>query len=113
MLKRTATYLLALTIALAATLQVIASASVSADQPAMPMATMDMSGDCDNPAPPCKGMTPACIVSMGCLMIVAVPAAPLAASVPFKWGTVSYASSVAPLDGVSIEPELFPPILRA
>jgi hypothetical protein len=110
--KRIATCLLALTIALAATLQIVPSAPVSIDKPAMSMAGMDMS-DCNHPTPPCQGMTPACIDSMGCLMTVAVPPAPVAPPTPFKWGAVIYSLSVTTLIGVTIEPELFPPILRA
>ena len=112
MLKRIATFLLAFGVVLATTLQVIPRASVTAPHATI-SATMDMAGDCNNPASPCKGLTPACIDSMGCLMTAALPAAPLSASVPVQWAEASYAPATAVLAGVTPDPELFPPILRA
>jgi hypothetical protein len=112
MLKRTATYLLAIAVFLGMTLQVIPLASAMTSQSAMSMAGMDMS-DCDHPAAPCKGITPDCIDSMGCLMTVALPATQLSAPVPFKWDAVSYGFAVANFAGMTLRPELSPPILRA
>jgi hypothetical protein len=113
MLKRLAVYFLAFAITTGLVLQVAGSALAGAGQPAMSMAAMDMGNGCNQPAPPCKGMTPDCIDSMGCLVSSVVPVAPLAASLPFQWGAVSYFSLFAVLTGVSIKPEHSPPILYA
>jgi hypothetical protein len=56
-------------------------------------------------------MTPTCIDSMGCVINIGVPAAAPLASIPFEWGTVNYFFTLAALAGVSIEPELSPPII--
>ena len=112
MLKRVATYLLSLAVVLTMTLQVVRPASGMPSDPAMSMAGMDMS-NCDHPAVPCKGMTPACIDSMGCVTIIGLPTIPLTAATPFEWGVLSYTAFGVALIGRTIRPELFPPILRA
>ena len=117
MLKRAATYFLVLAVILGVTLQIAGSALAGAGQhavsPAMEMAAMDMGNGCDQLASPCKGMTPDCIDSMGCLINAAALVAPLAASVPFQWAAVSYFSHNAMLTGMSIKPEHSPPIPHA
>ena len=110
MLKRIATYLLSFAVVLVMTLQVIPHAPAMASD--LSMAGMDMS-NCDHPAAPCKGMTPACIDNMGCATIIGLPTAPLSAATPFEWGVLSYAVFDVALAGRTIRPELFPPILRA
>ena len=112
MLKRATIYFLAFAITLGVTLQISGSALVAAGQPAM-SSTMDMGGDCDQPAPPCNGMTPDCMDSMGCFVNAAAPVAPLAVSEPLLWGDVSYFSLNAVPAGVSIKPEHSPPIPHA
>lgn len=110
MLRQIATYVLALAIVLGTTLQAMASASAAIPQPSMTMSDVDMAKS-DYPNPPCKGMTPICIDSLGCVINIGVPAASPLASIPFEWGVVSYFFSLAALAGVSIEPELSPPII--
>jgi len=114
MLKRLAVYFLALTVITGLTLQiagsVVAGAGQHAMSPAMEMAAMDMGGDCDQPAAPCKGLTPDCINIMGCVINTAALVAPLAASAPFEWSAVSYFSLNGMPTGVSIKPEHSPPI---
>jgi hypothetical protein len=112
MLKRIATYLLSLAVVLTMTLQTVPHASGMPSETTMSMAGMDMS-DCDRPATPCKGLTPTCIDSMGCVTIIFLPAIPLAAATPFEWGILSYTAFDVALAGRTIRPELFPPILRA
>jgi hypothetical protein len=58
-------------------------------------------------------MTPACIDSMGCATIVALPTAPLLAFAPLHWNVLSYGLADVAMNGRTIRPELFPPILRA
>lgn len=113
MLKRLATYFLALAVILGVSLQIAGSALAAAGPPAVEMSAMDMGGDCDQPAAPCKGMTPDCIGSMGCVTNIAAPVAPLAAPAPFQWGAVRYFSLCAMQAGVSVKPEHSPPILNA
>lgn len=117
MLKRAATCFLAFAVIIGVTLQFAGSAMAAAGQlapsPAPSMAVMDMGSGCDQPAPPCNGVTPDCIDGMGCLVSAAAPAASQAASVPFKWGAVSYFALALMPSGVSIKPEHSPPIPHA
>jgi hypothetical protein len=113
MLKRTAIYLLAFAVIIGVTLQAVGLALAAAGPPAMSMAAMDMGGDCDQPAPPCNGMTPYCMDSMSCFTNTAAPAAPLVVSVQLAWGAVSYFSINAAPVSLSIKPEHSPPILYA
>ncbi len=112
MLKRATIYFLAFAITLGVTLQISGSALAAAGQPAMSSA-MDMGGNCDQPAVPCKGLTPDCINIIGCVINAAAPVAPLAVSEPLLWGDVSYFSLDAVPAGVSIKPEHSPPIPHA
>ncbi len=73
------------------------------------MSGMDMS-HCEHPGGPCKGMTPACIDSMGC--IVAIPTATFITPASFEWRGISYASFNVAMADRTIRPELFPPILH-
>lgn len=113
MLKRTATYFLAIALALGVTFQVAGAALNAAGQSAMEMAAMDMDGGCDQPASPCHGLTPDCIDSMGCLASAAAFVTPVVASAPFQWRAVRYFSLDALPTGVGVQPEHSPPISRA
>jgi hypothetical protein len=116
MLKRIATYVLSLAVVLTMTLQTVPHASGMLSEllsePAMSTAVMGMN-DCDHPAAPCTGMTPACIDSMGCVTVIGLPTIPLSAATPFDWGVPSYTAFDVALAGRTIRPEIFPPILRA
>jgi hypothetical protein len=96
------------------------SASVMQAMPAIAMpAPMDMSmpmaaGDNPDsqPMPPCKGMSPACMIDLGCIFLIGVAApapSPVVAQLP--WTEVSYRLSPgeAP-DGRNRAPDLRPPI---
>jgi hypothetical protein len=113
MMKRIAIYVLALAFVVGPTLQTIRYADAISLQPDLPMTAMAGMANGQQPMTPCKGLTPTCIGSMGCVINVAVPVTPPANPVSIRCATVSYSSMVAPLAGVSTEPELFPPILRA
>jgi len=110
MLRRAATYFLAIALALGVMFQVANAALAAAGQPAMEMAAMDMDGGCDQPASPCHGLTPDCIDSMGCLASSATPAESVVDSAPFQWGAVRYFSLDALPTGVGVKPEHSPPI---
>jgi hypothetical protein len=62
---------------------------------------------------PCKGMMPGCADAMGCVVLAALPAAPTSPPIPVDWASIDYPVLAPMLDGHSVEPELFPPILSA
>jgi hypothetical protein len=113
MMKRIAVYVLALAVVLGAMLQTIPRADAMGAQPDMPKAGMAGMTEGQQPSTPCKGLTPTCIGSMGCVANLAVPVTPPPTPVSIRRAAVSYSSTVTPLAGISTEPELFPPILRA
>jgi hypothetical protein len=112
MLKLIAHSLLSFVFVVVMTMQVVPHATAMPSDTSMSMDGMDMS-NCDHPGAPCKGMTPACIDSMGCATIAALPATPLLTSAPLHWDVLSYSFVDVAMNGRTIRPELFPPILRA
>ena len=73
----------------------------------------DMAGGCDRPQPPCTGHMPNCIDYLGCGTVSALPASPVAIAVVFEWTSLNYDFAPTPLFGISVKPELSPPILAA
>jgi hypothetical protein len=71
-----------------------------------------MAGCTEPQAPPVKHM-PNCIDHYGCLTVQTLPTSPAMLAVPFQWISVAYVFSETPLLGLSIKPELTPPILAA
>lgn len=63
------------------------------------------------PVAPCKTRTPICVDHVGCVIVVALPASPMAMGVPVRWRTVSYDLLMSHSAGQSVAPELSPPIL--
>ena len=59
---------------------------------------------------PCKPMTGDCVGKMGCALSVAQPARATAGFVPVRYETVVYDRSEEAHPGLSVTPELFPPI---
>ena len=59
---------------------------------------------------PCKPMTGDCVGEMGCALSVAQPARATAGFVPVRYETVVYDPSDEAHAGLSVTPELFPPI---
>ena len=112
MLKLIAHSVLSFVFVLVMTMQVVPHASAMPSDISMSMDDMDMS-NCDHLGAPCKGMTPACIDSMGCTAIAALPTTPLLTSAPLHWDVLSYGLVDVAMNGRTIRPELFPPILRA
>jgi hypothetical protein len=72
----------------------------------------DMAGCADHAPAPVKHM-PNCIDHYGCLAVQALPTSPTLLAVPFQWISVAYSVRAAPLLGLSIKPELTPPILAS
>ena len=106
---RLLTICLALAFLLGATAQLMPS---SMARPDMGMRA-DMAGGCDRPQPPCTGHVPNCIDHLGCLTVVALPASPTSVPVAFEWTALDYDLSPEALSGISVKPELSPPILAA
>jgi hypothetical protein len=56
---------------------------------------------------------PNCIDHLGCLTVSALPASPALIAVVFEWTTLSYDLVPDSRSGISVKPELSPPILAA
>jgi len=85
--------------------------------PSMPEAQMtvraDMAGGCSGPQPPCTGHMPNCVDHVGCVTVPALPASPTSVAVAFEWASLDYDHAAESLSGISVKPELSPPILAA
>jgi len=73
----------------------------------------DMADRCAGPQPSCTDHMPACIDQLGCLTLPALPVSPASMAIGFEWTAPTYHVAAAALSGISIEPELSPPILAA
>ena len=73
----------------------------------------EMTGGCAGPQAPCTGHMPNCIDHVGCVTISALPASPTSITVPVEWASLDYDLVPESLAGISVEPELSPPILAA
>ncbi len=73
----------------------------------------DMAGGCAGPQPPCTGHRPNCVDHVGCLTVSAIPALPVSVAVAFEWASLDYDLAPESLSGISVKPELSPPILAA
>lgn len=89
-----------------------AQATPTSDMPGMSM-TMDMGDGSAMPMPmpmPCKGKIPNCYSSMGCIFMVALPPAYTPTATQLAWSRVVYASVASRHAGLSLQPDLGPPI---
>ncbi|MBI3514894.1 MAG: hypothetical protein HY060_12655 [Proteobacteria bacterium] len=59
---------------------------------------------------PCTGVTPDCLKWMGCIGFPSLPMPLGLAGAPVEYGRVAYWLAAAFSDGVSVEPDLLPPI---
>jgi len=71
-----------------------------------------MADGCDGPQPPCTGQMP-CVDHVGCVAVSALPALPTSIAVAFEWTSIDYHLAPNLLSGISVKPELSPPILAA
>lgn len=78
-----------------------------------PMFSADMAGGCAGPQPPCTGHLPNCLDHGGCIIVSALPASPTSIAVPVEWTSLDYDFPPQALAGISVKPELSPPILTA
>jgi hypothetical protein len=114
MLRRVGILLLTLAFVVALTTQSVPHASAMDGCP-MSAAAMAISSKASQSDFPCKGPTQACIDVMdcaACATAVALPVPPLSPTT-LEWVAATYTASGISLSGLSVEPELTPPILVA
>ena len=76
-------------------------------------ASADMAGGCAGPRPPCAGHMPSCLDHGGCINASLVQVSPATIAVPVEWTSLDYDLAPQALTGISVKPELSPPILAA
>jgi hypothetical protein len=76
-------------------------------------ARADIAGGCTGPQPPCTGHMPNCVDHVGCVTVSALLASPISVAVTFEWASLDYDRAPEALSGISVKPELSPPILAA
>ena len=108
-LKRLLTLVLTLAFLVGVTGQLLPS-SMAAPQMT---ASTDMAGGCADPQPPCTGHLPNCLDHAGCITVSALPASPTSVALPVEWTSLDYNLVPESLAGISVKPELSPPILAA
>jgi hypothetical protein len=72
-----------------------------------------MTGCCDSPQSPCTGHMPNCLDHGGCISVSVLPTSPATIAVPVEWTLLAYDLAQQALAGISVKPELSPPILAA
>src|SRR3982751_4155349 len=73
----------------------------------------DMAGGSAGTQVPCTGHTPNCVDHIGCITVSAIPTSPTSIAVPIEWTSLDYEFAPESLAGISVKPELSPPILAA
>jgi hypothetical protein len=76
-------------------------------------ASADLGDDGAGSQPPCTGHMPNCVDHVGCITISALPASPASVAAAFEWTSLRYHLPPESLAGISVKPELSPPILAA
>lgn len=107
LLKRLLTLGLALTLVVGVTGQLMPS-SMAAPQIVM---QADMDGGCAGDKAPCTGHMPNCLDHGGCITVSVLPPLPTSIAVPVEWTSLAYDLAPQALAGISVKPELSPPIL--
>ena len=109
-LRRLLTVCLAVAFVVGVTVQLM---PISMAAPHM-TARADMAGGCDGPQPPpCTGHMPNCLDHGGCIGVSAVPTLSPTIAMPVVWTSLDYDLAPQALSGISVEPELSPPIFTA
>jgi hypothetical protein len=108
-LKRLLTLCLTLAFLVGATAQFVPCSTVQADAGMR----ADAAAKCAEAQPPCTGHIPTCIDHLGCVTVPALPASPVSVAVAFEWTSLGYDLAPEWLTGISVKPELSPPILAA
>jgi hypothetical protein len=73
----------------------------------------DMADGCAGPQSSCTDHMPTCIDHLGCLTLPALPVSPASITVAFEWTSLDYDFAPESRSGISVKPELSPPILAA
>jgi hypothetical protein len=73
----------------------------------------EMPGGCAGPQPPCTGHMPNCVDHVRCVTLSTLLASPASVAVAFEWASLDYDLALESLSGISVKPELSPPILAA
>ena len=107
--KRLLTLCLALALVIGVTAQLMPS-GIAAAQTSV---CAGMAGGCDGPKPPCTGHTPSCVDRVGCVTVSAIPTSPASMVAPVEWTSLGYDLAPGSLAGISVKPEISPPILVA
>jgi len=108
-LKRLLTVCLALAFLAGVTMQLLPSSMAAA----LITVSADMAGGCAGPQPPCTDHTPNCVDHLGCVTVSALPTSPASIAIAFEWTSLGYDLARESLTGISVKPELTPPILSA
>ena len=85
---------------------------VSIAQPDVAVAA-DLADGCAGSQPPCTGHMPNCMDHVCCVTVSALPASLASVLVAFEWTSLYYPLAPESLSGISVKPELSPPILAA
>jgi hypothetical protein len=72
----------------------------------------DMQDGCAEPQAPCTGHMPNCVDHICCVTVSALPP-PVSTVIPSEWISLDYDLAPESLTGISLKPELSPPILAA
>ena len=109
MLQRLLRVCLALAFVVSVTAQLMPS-SMAQTQTTL---SVGMTDCCGSPQPPCTGHMPNCLDHGGCISVSVVPPSPATVAVPVEWTLLDYDLAPQALSGISVKPELSPPILAA
>jgi hypothetical protein len=107
--KRLLTVCLTLAFVVGATVQVLPSSIAFGEMGV----SAGMAGGCAGPQPPCTGHMPNCVDHVGCVTVSALPTSAASVAVAFEWTTLGYDLALESLAGISVKPEISPPILAA
>ena|SRR5579862_9929602 len=73
----------------------------------------DMAADAAQTKAPGSDRRPTCVDRLGCVGAPALPASPPSVGVTLQWISPDYDLATAPLSGISLKPDLSPPIPAA
>jgi hypothetical protein len=108
-LKRLLTLSLALAFLAGVTGQLM-PASIAAPQMTV---SADMASGSAGPQAPCKSHMPNCLEHGGCITVSALPASLISIALPVEWKSLDYDFARQAFTGLTVEPELSPPIFAA
>jgi hypothetical protein len=80
---------------------------------AQPDLAVSVADGCVGSPPPCTGHMPNCVDHICCVTVSALPASLASVGMPFEWTSLYYPLVPESLSGISVKPELSPPILAA